>query len=68
MIANFILRLSWMISLTHFDYLFEYNLSDDELSDFIFAYTILELVRRIIWNIFKIEYEHIKNYNYLNAV
>ena len=29
---------------------------------------IIELIRRILWNLFRVEFEHIKNCGNLNAV
>ena len=69
MILNLFLRFFWIFNvsnatanLINFKFL---NLPKSYMN---FLICIIEMIRRIIWNLFRVEYEHIKNCGSLNAV
>ncbi|KAL3679563.1 hypothetical protein R1sor_022519 [Riccia sorocarpa] len=55
MVANVLLRLAWVQSILRF----RFGLRDYQVADFAFA--SLEVIRRGIWNFFRLENEHLNN-------
>ena len=67
-VVDFIFRFFWVLSVSNatgglidFKWLSLGNYTNSVLC-------IIEMFRRIIWNLFRVEYEHIKNCGKLNAV
>lgn len=62
MVANIILRLAWLLSLNHL----QFSRGNRHFQDFFVA--ILEVLRRGMWNFFRLENEHLNNVGKYRAV
>ena len=61
-VEDLVLRFSWSISLVLSDRFSDYK------EDIVSLFAILEVVRRFIWNFFRLENEHLNNCGQFRAV
>ena len=69
MLLNLVLRFFWILNVSNAtSNLIELKFLKLTKPYMNFLICIIELIRRIIWNLFRVEFEHTKNCGKLNAV
>jgi len=70
MMLNLILRFVWIFNITNVTQIETLDFLKNNIEPFYlnFIFCLIEMLRRIIWNLFRVEKEHVINCGHLNAV